>query len=549
MKSGFWRAVVPGRRTGVQRHGGGLVLAAVWLTAGASTLRAAEEVVDHAATASAAVAVVSGAAPPSGVEIRFVPATAGGTVSLGIYNAAGELVRVLCDEWTFSRFRIGLNGLSTTWDGRGDDGQPVPPGTYAARGYVVGDVVIGGEAFHFNDWIEGPDSPRIERVASAQLLPGGDVLLIARLTGATGALVRYSPESEARWNTVVSGPRPAPARNAQLAAAEKTAFVLLDGQLRAASLEDGREVVLPVAWANVKAVAARGGRLAVLDDQGLHFRVLPSFDSQGGVDDLPAEFVSIGLLDEGAVAAAADGAVWRWQAGWSKLEMPEEVRVRSLSGGRGDTFWTLEERAEGALYVAQYSPEEGRLVEWAAEEGRIVSVAGTPERDYFVAVLDTADGQRTAGIRRREGGEGWEFVFDKKITNSAEFGWRDGKLSARGGERPSTLEAVLGVNPLHPEAPRVLALQAVADDSGTGLSTMDGLPLVRVSDQPDSRRVMMVAAPEPDTVRFFQGDGASVEEYRIANLGQITAFDAGLIEMAGGGSEAEAPEAEEADGR
>jgi len=52
---------------------------------------------------------------------------------------------------------------------------------------------------------------------------------------------------------------------------------------------------------------------------------------------------------------------------------------------------------------------------------------------------------------------------------------------------------------------------------------------------------MLVAAPQPDTARFFQGDGASVEEYRIAGLGRITSFDAGTIEMAGSGEEAAPP--------
>ncbi|MEX1010039.1 MAG: hypothetical protein WEC72_01715, partial [Chthoniobacterales bacterium] len=91
---------------------------------------------------------------PHATEIRFVPAAGNGTVSLGLYDREGQLVRVLCDEWTFSRFRIGLNGLSTTWDGKDDAGQPVPEGTYTARGFVVGDIAISGEAFHFNDWIE-----------------------------------------------------------------------------------------------------------------------------------------------------------------------------------------------------------------------------------------------------------------------------------------------------------------------------------------------------------------------------------------------------------
>lgn len=542
--SGFGSAAVPGRRTGVQRCGGGvLVWAAVGLLSAATTLRAAEEVADDVAAAAGAAELSAAPEAARGVEIRFVPATVGGTVSLGIYNEAGELVRVLCDEWTFSRFRVGLNGLSTTWDGRGDDGQPVAPGTYTARGYVVGDVQLSGEAFHFNDWIESPDSPRLVRVASAQLLPGGDVLLTARLVGATGALVRYSPESEARWRTVVAAPRPVPAVRAALAVSETMAFVLLDGELQAASLEDGTEVSLPRNTSGVKAVAARGQQVAVLDGEGLSFHALPSFASQGDLRELPADLVSVALLEQGAVAADAGGKVWRWQAGWSLLDWPDEVRVRSVHGGRGGTFWALEERAEGALFVVQYCPEEGRLAEWTPHEpgARIASLAAATDRDYFVAVLDTTEGQRTVAIRRREGDTGWEFVFDKKTTECAEFGWRDGRLAARGGDTPTTMEIVLGENPLDADASRVLGLQAVADESGTGLATLEGLPLLRVSGEAGYQRVMLVAAPEPEAARFFQGDGASVEEYRIADLGRITSFDAGSIAMAAGGEEAPAP--------
>ncbi len=38
----------------------------------------------------------------------------------------------------------------------------------------------------------------------------------------------------------------------------------------------------------------------------------------------------------------------------------------------------------------------------------------------------------------------------------------------------------------------------------------------------------------PGTARFFQSDGACVEEYAIANLADIIAFDAGVIAMEGG---------------
>jgi hypothetical protein len=52
---------------------------------------------------------------------------------------------------------------------------------------------------------------------------------------------------------------------------------------------------------------------------------------------------------------------------------------------------------------------------------------------------------------------------------------------------------------------------------------------------------MVLPGPTENTARFFQGDGACVEEYSLSNLGDITSFDAGTIKMNGG---ADADEAE-----
>jgi hypothetical protein len=496
---------------------------------------------------SAADSLLAAETPPArGAEVRFVPPGSSGTVSLGIYDASGRLVRVLADEWTFNRFRIGLNGLSTAWDGLDNQGRPVPAGTYAARGFIVGDVQVAGEAFHFNDWIESADSPRIVAVAAQQLLPGGDILLAARLAGARGAMIRYSPESEARWRTMNTEPRPEAAKGAQLAVSDTMAFLLLDGQLRAAGLEDGSEMAFPVEKDGVMAMAARGDRLAVLVPGAVRFYRLPAFASQGEAADLPVALTSIALLDQGAVACGEDGSVWRWQAGWSRLEMPEGVKVRGVSSGPRDTFWIVEERADGSSGVAQYSPEEGRLAEWLPrpEDGKLLSVTGTTEKDFFLALLAGEDTRRSVGIRRKEAG-GWEFVFDKKITRCADFGWTDGVLSASSNGLPEELTAEVAENPLDPEAPRNLTLRAVADTSGTGLATTDGLPLLRISGEAGYGRVMMVEGNAPGTARFFQGDGACVEEYAVTNLADITAFDAGMIEMAG---EQEAAAPAEVDG-
>lgn len=480
---------------------------------------------------------VAGAAavdPPAGrepVEIRFVPSGARGTVSVGIHNASGKLVRILCDEWTFNRFRIGLNGLSTDWDTLDDVGQPVPAGTYTARGFIVGDVAITGTAFHFNDWIETDDSPRIVRVGAQQILPGGDILLAARLAGDTGALVRYSPENEARWKTVVSEPRPATVSATQLAVSDTLAFILLDGSLRAANLETGEEAPLPVARDGIRAVAARGDRLALATADRLEFFQLPDFRPVEGPSDTPAGLVSLALTDKGVVASAENGEVWRFDKEWTRLDLPDVVL--GVSAGRADTIWVLEQRADGTHAVAQYSHEEGRLAEWIpkADYGKTAGLTAAPGSDYFALTLTTAEGQRTVAIRRNVDASGWEYVADKRIIRSTDFGWLDGALQPTGGDLPQTINVSLAENPLDPSAPRSLELKAIAGKGGSGLATADGLPLLRVSDSADFLRVMVVGGGQPGTVHFFQGDGACVEEFDLANLTDITAFDAGEIVM------------------
>lgn len=481
------------------------------------------------------------------VEVSFVPPGADGTVSLGIYNSSGKLVRVLCDEWPFHRFHVGHDALSATWDGLDAGGKPVPAGTYSARGFIVGNVEVSGEAFHFNDWIDEADSPRIAAVRAQQPLPGGDILLSARLAGDGGALVRYSPESDVRWHAVVATPRTDPAQAVQLAASETLAFVLLDGSLQAVQLADGAAVSPPMNGTGIKAIAARGSRLAILDGGGIAFYTLPDFAPVGNAGQLPADFSSLALLDDGtAVAAASGGSVWIWHSGWSRLDIPDDVLVREVSGGRGATFWARQETPDGKSSIAQYSPEDGRLAEWTprAEDGRLTSVSGAADDDSFVATLVLPDVQRTVAIRRKRGAEGWEFVFDKKITASSGFGWADGKPVASSSDLPGELAVDLTENPLDASASRRLILRAVASPTGAGLTTRDGLPLLSVSGQPGFDRVMLVRAAAPNAARFFQGDGACVEEYTVSRLDDIVSFDAGTIEMTGSG-EAPPPPPEE----
>src|SRR3954463_2549762 len=109
------------------------------------------------------------AAPTRNIRISFVPPPLDGTISLGVYDAKGKLVRVLFREADINEFTIGNDALTTSWDGKNDAGENVPPGKYSAHGFVVGDLKIEGVGFFFNDWISSADAPRFSKIRAMHL--------------------------------------------------------------------------------------------------------------------------------------------------------------------------------------------------------------------------------------------------------------------------------------------------------------------------------------------------------------------------------------------
>jgi hypothetical protein len=125
------------------------------------------------------------------VRISFVPPPLEGTISLGVYDAKGKLVRVLFREADINEFKIGQDALSTTWDGKDDAGENAPPGKYSAHGFVVGDLKIEGVGFFFNDWITSADAPRFSRIRSLAMRDE-DLLLGVDLVPARSGQVLYN---------------------------------------------------------------------------------------------------------------------------------------------------------------------------------------------------------------------------------------------------------------------------------------------------------------------------------------------------------------------
>ena len=82
-------------------------------------------------------------APPArAVRISFVPPPLEGSISLGIYDKAGKLVRILHAEANLREFTIGADALVAQWDGKNEDEEDLPTGKYRARGYLVGPLKV-----------------------------------------------------------------------------------------------------------------------------------------------------------------------------------------------------------------------------------------------------------------------------------------------------------------------------------------------------------------------------------------------------------------------
>src|SRR5258708_28053392 len=79
-------------------------------------------------------------------QLNFIPPPEEGVISLGVYDAGEKLVRVLKRAAEIDSFKSGLNGLFVDWDGKDSKGDPSPAGKYSARGGLVGDVNVSGNA-------------------------------------------------------------------------------------------------------------------------------------------------------------------------------------------------------------------------------------------------------------------------------------------------------------------------------------------------------------------------------------------------------------------
>ncbi len=465
-----------------------------------------------------------------------------GRISLGVFDSGGKLVRTLFVGAAESDFKIGLNGLIATWDGKAEDGKSVASGTYRIRGYVVGsDVKAEGEAYHFNDWIADDTSLEISGLGAVVAGDKENMILFGfrpsreKTESADAMLWRF--DETAGLQTVVALPSKAKflAADASHAAInDRTALLLYDLKNPPLPLVSDESGVFSSGafWKDRLYLAAdKKNELDQRDITNLAMgKSLPTPENFQGLDANPAALMGWNAT-----------GVWLFRGEQFEpaplKELPENL---TLSAGLDETFWIAGKH--GADIIVRQHAFDGELLrqmkitEAFAETVQIFA----SNRSLSIYLLlrskngsrQTLRGYRPAAAAPSEGATevDWEVFLDKTIENSRRFGLVEGRLVPDVGPTPQPAEQKLPLlaNTLNAKG-STLALKSAAGPTGLWLQTADGLPLLALTNRKFIDRTVTAKGDTPETLRVFAGDGVVVSEYLITGLGQLAEIEAGEI--------------------
>lgn len=472
-----------------------------------------------------------------------------GMISLGVFDAKGNLVRQLASEAREQDFTIGLNGLVTTWDGKDDAGKPQPSGKYFIRGYVVTDKVKSeGIAYHFNDWVEDDGSPRIGRISDFAETPDSFALL-GNLANDEPFAARYAREGELLWKTLLDpsadGPggilqpesilRPsgifAPAR---IAATPSSIFVTHSGVLSAFWREKESKTITIA-----PAAIAPDAEDAILSVEGksLVRRSLPTLDAVAA-GETPEEFQSLAVGAKNRLLGGTSKqlGVWKFENDrWQKLDVP--FRVTSVSFGKESTIWLTGQEVDSGLEAAGQFAPDGTFLRKYYDGFAVRRIQASADNDE-IAILESNDsGVTRFRVLRQEGksenGEVlWKILLEKSITPCARFGIVDGRLVADAGTAPQqdTVETRLSPAGLSPVGRRA-SVKPVSHNGAIWLE-VNNLRTLRVGDfSASAPRLVVRKDADGGQLQLFAGDGSVVAEFLVSGLDQIEPFDAGEIDL------------------
>jgi hypothetical protein len=457
-------------------------------------------------------------------QLMFLPPPVEGVISLGVYDVRGKLVRVLKRAAEIDSFKSGLNGLFIDWDGKDSKGSPVPPGRYSARGILIGDVNVSGEAFHLNDWAAPSNFPPIKRILSASFLTGETVCAFAEV-GTGKQLLIDAVNGKYRTTDLPADTKSAKFDGSHILAICSDRLVQLD--------PISRNSIEQKSYSELRDADQWRGKWIVLAGN----QVLSSRDGSDQSTPAPSDNLAYcAQLDSSSVVAGRDGHLWKFQDNqFLPIEAGETGQLLDMSAGKGDTIWLLL-RIGSKLLLRQVDLSGRRVQELDLPQDLQTAgkLCGSREEEDLLLTVDLNPGDRVIGLHFQSSKAQqsvWQKWFDRSLIPFQFFDIRDGQVVAAASSTESSAVSVeLAENPLENGAAASLPLVVTVDESGAWVSSSDGLPLLQVVKTKNPVVQVKWTPDGADALRVFVSDGSVVEEYRVQGLENLYQFDAGSFD-------------------
>jgi hypothetical protein len=456
-------------------------------------------------------------------QLMFIPPPEEGVISLGVYDAGGKLIRVLKKAAEIDSFKSGLNGLFIDWDGKDSTGNPAPAGKYSARGVLVGEVNVSGQAYHLNDWVNPSGTIQAKRILSAAFLNGKSVCAFAEV-GTNKQLLVDASNGKYRTTDLPADTNSVKFDGSRVLAICSERLVQVDPITRS--------LVGEKSYPNLHAADQWHGLWIVLAGNQL-------YSSSNGADQAitpPTEDLAFcAQLESSAVVASRNGSIWRFQDHeFSPIETGKSGQLLDMSAGKGDTIWLLlEVDSRRLLRQVDLSGQHIQELELPPDLQTAGKLCGSREDEDLLLTTDLNPGERVIGLHFQNSKAQqsvWQKWLDRSVIPFRYFDVKNGQVVPAQEKVESPAASIpLMENPLENAAPGSISVGVIVDENGAWISTSDGLPLLQVSKTKNIVQTMW-KGDGADGLQVFVSDASVVEEYRVTGLKNLYRFDAGSFD-------------------
>jgi hypothetical protein len=456
-------------------------------------------------------------------QLIFVPPPVEGVISLGVYDNRGKLVRILKKAASIDSFKSGLNGLFIDWDKNDQNGNPVPNGKYFARGVTIGDVKIAGVAFHLNDWVGDPNTPRPHKILSAALLADSHLAFLGETAQQDYAIV------ENGGRRTISVPLAFKAQNIKPTG---TNLLVFDNNRLALVAPDAGTQTSPQEFSEIRDADAFGDRILVLSGNQIQYEI------GGSLQDVRAPVENLfrcAVLGSSIVVATRDAKVYKFDGQqFAAIDSGESGELLDASAGTANTVWLLVKTdSTSLLRQIDLNGQNLREIELPPELQTVSRISASRDQDALLLISETGSLQRIVGVRFQAANQQksvWEKWLDRGLTTFRFFDLKDGKVIPADVKTDSPPVFVRPANnPMENTRQPNFQLVISADEDGAWATSVDGLPLFQVCKTRNMKQARWIS-DGANGMRVYISDGTVVEEYHLTSLDNLFRFDAGSFD-------------------